>query len=206
MRSLIYLGSALATYGGLLYFGNWDLWVVSIQLDFPMRDVIFMYIIIHNYSMEGYTPIFISSFMWFSLFLLSIFLCMLVRILSRNIYFLSFFLASLHIALIYYFYIMNFGKLIHPYPNGLYTQNAHWLPCSVLRLYFENHSYGNLFLQFFYKLISPFDSWKLITSQSEWYGRISRLLVLKQKAPYAIQEDLPDCLLVNDVIRGVLGQ
>ena len=35
----------------------WDLWVVSIQFDFPMRDVLFMYIIIHHYSMEGYTPI-----------------------------------------------------------------------------------------------------------------------------------------------------
>ena len=42
---------------------------------------------------------------------------------------------------------MHFGKLIHPYPNGLYIQNAHWLPCSVLQLYSKNHSYGSLFLQ-----------------------------------------------------------
>ena len=34
----------------------------------PMRDVLFMYTIIHDYSMEAYTPIFISSFMWFGLF------------------------------------------------------------------------------------------------------------------------------------------
>ena len=44
----------------------------------------------------------IQSF-FFSLF----FLCMLVRILSSKIYFLCFFLASLHIALIYYFYIVH---------------------------------------------------------------------------------------------------
>ena len=83
------------------------LWVVFIQLDFPMRDVHYMYTIIHHYSMEEYTPIFISSFMWFSLFLLSIFLCMLVRILSSKIYFLCFFLASLHIEFIYYFYMVS---------------------------------------------------------------------------------------------------
>ena len=46
----------------------WALWVVSIQFIFTMREALFMYTIIHNYSMEGYTPIFISSFMWFSLF------------------------------------------------------------------------------------------------------------------------------------------
>ena len=46
----------------------WALWVVSIQLDFPMRYVLFMYTIIHHYSMEGYTPIFIYLFMWFGLF------------------------------------------------------------------------------------------------------------------------------------------
>ena len=39
-----------------------------------------------------------------SLFFSLLFLCMLVRILSGKIYFLCFFLASLHIALIYYFY------------------------------------------------------------------------------------------------------
>ena len=45
-----------------------------------MRDVLFMYTIIHHYSIEGFTPIFISSscdsVSFFSLF----FLCMLVRI------------------------------------------------------------------------------------------------------------------------------
>ena len=46
----------------------WALWVVSIKFDFPMRYVLFMYTIIHHSSMEGYTPIFISSFMWFNLF------------------------------------------------------------------------------------------------------------------------------------------
>ena len=34
----------------------------------PLRDALFIYTIIHHYSMEGYTPIFISSFMWFDLF------------------------------------------------------------------------------------------------------------------------------------------
>ena len=42
-----------------------------------------------------------------SLFFSLFFMCMLVRILSSKIYFLCFFLASLHIALIYYFYIIN---------------------------------------------------------------------------------------------------
>ena len=71
VRSLIYLGSALATYGVcyiLVSLPFLALWVVSIQLDFPMWDVLFMYTVIHHYSMEGYTSIFISSFMWFSLF------------------------------------------------------------------------------------------------------------------------------------------
>ena len=53
----------------------WALWVVSIQFNFPMRNVLFMYTIIHNYSMEGYMPIFISSFMWFSLFSSLYFCC-----------------------------------------------------------------------------------------------------------------------------------
>ena len=98
--------------GVLLYFGKssfWALWVVSIQFEFPMREDIFMYTIIHNYSMEGYTPIFISSFMWFSLFSSLYFSCVcFVRILSSKIYFLCFLLASLHIALIYYFYIHTY--------------------------------------------------------------------------------------------------
>ena len=104
MRSLIDLVSALATYGGLLYFGKWtfwDLWVVSIQFNFPMRDVLLMYTIIHHYSMEGCTPIFISSFMWF--------MCMLVTILSSKIYFMCFFLESLLIAIIYDLYKSEWG-------------------------------------------------------------------------------------------------
>ena len=119
MRSLIYLGSALATYGGLLYFGKstfLSFMSCSIQLDFPMRDVLFMYNIIHNYSMEGYTPInhlFIHVIQ--SLFFSLVFLCMFVRILSTKIYFMCFFLASLLISLIYYFYkieFCNFSRLI----------------------------------------------------------------------------------------------
>ena len=42
-----------------------------------------------------------------SLFFSLFFMCMLVRILSSKIYFLCFFLASLHIALIYYFYVLS---------------------------------------------------------------------------------------------------
>ena len=84
VSSLIDLGSALATYGVCYILVSqpfWALWVVSIQFDFHMRDVLFMYTIIHHYSMEGYTPIFISLFMWFSLYSsLYFFLCMLVRI------------------------------------------------------------------------------------------------------------------------------
>ena len=99
----------------------WDLRFVSIQLDFHMRDVLFMYTIIYHYSMEGYTPIFISSLMWFSLFFFClVFLCMLVRILSSKIYFLCFFLASLHIALIYYFYRMKGGSF-----KGVFSWKTH---------------------------------------------------------------------------------
>ena len=69
----------------------WDLWVVSIQIDFPMRDVIFMYTIIHHHSMEGYTPIFISSFMWFSLFSSLYFpcVCLWELLLARSISYAS---------------------------------------------------------------------------------------------------------------------
>ena len=66
----------------------------------PMRDVLFMYAIIHHYSMEGYTPIFISSFMWFSLYYslyFPVYAC--ENYLSRKIYFMCFFLAYLFIAL-----------------------------------------------------------------------------------------------------------
>ena len=45
-------------------------------------------------------------------FLLSIFLCMLVIILSSKIYFLCFFLASLLIALIYYLYSFTYYKCL----------------------------------------------------------------------------------------------
>ena len=71
MGSLTDLGSALATYGGLSYLVSdyFELYeLFPYNSIFLMRDVLFMYTIIHNYSMEGYTPIFISSFMQFSLF------------------------------------------------------------------------------------------------------------------------------------------
>ena len=61
-------------------------------------------------------------------------------------------------------------------------------------------------LQFLYKLISFFNFWKLIASQSERYGRISCLLVLEQKTPYTIQENLPDCFFMHHKIRGILGE
>ena len=78
VRSLIDLASALSTYGVcyiLVSHPFWALWVVSIQFYFPTRDVLFMYTIIHHYSMEGWTLIFISSFMWFGLFSSLLFSC-----------------------------------------------------------------------------------------------------------------------------------
>ena len=92
------------------------------------------YLCIHNYSMEGYTPIFISSFMWFSLFSsLYFFLCMLVRVLSSKIYFLCFFLASLLIALVYYFYMVSKLQGAQPF-HLLHGIRATWsttLPSST---------------------------------------------------------------------------
>ena len=42
----------------------------------PMRDVLFIYITIHHYSVEGYNPIFISSFMWFNFYSSLYFSCL----------------------------------------------------------------------------------------------------------------------------------
>ena len=65
-----------------------------------MRDVLFMYTIIYHYSMKWYTPIFISSSMWFSLYSSLYFLVYACEnYLSSKIYFQCFFLASLIIAL-----------------------------------------------------------------------------------------------------------
>ena len=79
VRSLIDLGSALATYGGLLYFGK------STFLSFMscLHTTRFSYegctIYVHYYSslFNGriYTPIFISSFMLFNLFYSLYFSC-----------------------------------------------------------------------------------------------------------------------------------
>ena len=50
-----------------------------------------------------------------SLFFSLFFLCMLVRILSSKIYFMCFFLASLLIELIYYFYMVSEKQVINFY-------------------------------------------------------------------------------------------
>ena len=71
VRSLIDLGSALATYGGLLYFGK-SIFLSFMScfhtIRFSYEDVLFMYTIVNHYWIKWYTSIFISSFMWFSLF------------------------------------------------------------------------------------------------------------------------------------------
>ena len=111
MSSLIDLGSALATYGGLIYFGK------SSFLSFMscLHTNRFSYqgctIYVHYYSslLNGriHTNIYLFIHVIQSLFVSLFFLCMLVRILSSKIYFLCFFLASLLIALIYYFYTFH---------------------------------------------------------------------------------------------------
>ena len=138
VRSLIYLGSALATYGSFLYFSKSTfkaLWVVSIQIDFNMRDVLFIYTISHHYSIKGYTPISISSFMWFSLFFFSLFfLCIFVRILSIKIYFLWFFLAYFLIALELLFLhgIRATGTTTFPFPTWYQSYRDHNLSISYM--------------------------------------------------------------------------
>ena len=93
----------------------WSLWVVSIQFDFPMRDVLFN---VHYYSslFNGriHTNIHLFIHVIQSLFFSLFFLCMLVRILSSKIYFICFFLASFLIALIYYFYMVSELKGAQP--------------------------------------------------------------------------------------------
>ena len=68
-------------------------------------------IYVHYYSslLNGsiHTNIHIFIHVIHPLFFSLVFLCMLVRIFSSKIYFLCFFLASLHIALIYYFYMVS---------------------------------------------------------------------------------------------------
>ena len=118
MRSLIDLASALSTYGGLLYFGK------SAFLSFMscFHTIRFSYegctIYVHYYSslFNGriHTNIHLFIHVIQSLFFSLIFLCMLVRILSSKIYFLCFFLASLHIALIYYFYMVSKLQVAQP--------------------------------------------------------------------------------------------
>ena len=108
MRSLIDLASALSTYGGLLYFGK------STFLSFMscLHTNRFSYegctIFVHYYSSlfnrRIHTNIHLFIHVIQSLFFSLFFLCMLVRIVSSKIYFLSFFLASLLIASIYYSY------------------------------------------------------------------------------------------------------
>ena len=110
MRSLIDLGSALDTYGSFLYFGK------STFLSFMscLHTTRFFYegctISVHYYSslFNGRIHTNINLFIHViqSLFFSLLFLCMLVRILSSKIYFLCFFLASLHIELIYYLYMV----------------------------------------------------------------------------------------------------
>ena len=125
--------------------------------------------------MEGYTPIFISSFMWFSLFLLSIFLCMLVRILSSKIYLLWFLLDSFPIAFIYYLYMVlehHFDQVlqswgVHPvsYPSvkkSLFSLQYFLLVCFVgCREYLLEHI-NKFNMDSKFSLLSPFNyaDWK----------------------------------------------
>ena len=94
--------------GVLLYFGK----LAFLSFMSCFHTIRFSYegctIYVHYYSslINGriHTNIHLFIHVIPSLFLSLVFLCMLVRILSSKIYFLCFFLASLHIALIYYFY------------------------------------------------------------------------------------------------------
>ena len=111
MSSLTNLGSSLATCGGLSYLVSlyfWAWWVVSNTNQFYLwgkHYLCTLLSIIINGRIHSNIHLFIHVIqsLFFSLF----FLCMLVRILSSKIYFLFFFLASLHIALIYYFYMVS---------------------------------------------------------------------------------------------------
>ena len=108
----------------------WALWVVSIQLDFPMRMYYLctlLLIIIQWKDTHQYSSLHsCDSVSFFSLF----FLCMLVRILNSKIYFLCFFLASLLIALIYYFYISAFSIAAKLFLGSLILQT---LPGDLLK-------------------------------------------------------------------------
>ena len=110
---------ALATYGGLLYFGK------STFLSFMscFHTIRFSYeectIYVHYYSslFNGRIPTNIHLFIHViqSLFFSLFFVCMLVRILSSKIYFMLFFLASFLIALIYYFYMVSYLQGAQPF-------------------------------------------------------------------------------------------
>ena len=140
MRSLTYLGSALATCGGLSYLVSmpfWALWVVSIQLNFTYHGC---NIYVHYYSLlfnaiihsNIHLFIYVIQSLFFSLF----FLCMLVRILGSKIYFLCFFLASLLIALIYYFYrrhTHNYYEVLTKILEMYIVLMIHWEICIKLR-------------------------------------------------------------------------
>ena len=103
MRSLIYLGSVLATYGGFLHFGKSMFLSCMICLHTNRFSYGGCTIYVHYYSIlfNGMTNINIHLFIHViqSLFSSLFFLCMLMIILSRKIYFLCFLLASLLIAL-----------------------------------------------------------------------------------------------------------
>ena len=108
MRSLIDLVSALATYGGLLHFGKSAFMSCFHTIRFSYEGFT---IYVHYYSslFNGriHTNIHLFIHVFQSLFFSLFFLCMLMRLLSSKIYFLCFFLESLHIALIYYFYMVS---------------------------------------------------------------------------------------------------
>ena len=131
--SLTDLGSALATYGCLSYFGK------STFLRFMscLHTTKFVYegctIYVQYYSSlfngmihtNMHFLIHVLQSLFFSLF----FLCMLVRILSNKIYFLCFFLAYFLIALIYYFYkikltlsISSLNPFRTPFPYSVFFE------------------------------------------------------------------------------------
>ena len=117
--NMIDLGSALATYGGLLYFGK------STFMSFMscFHIIVFSYegctIYVHHYSslFNGriHTNIHLFPHMIQSLLFSLFFLCMLVRILNSKIYFLCFFLASFLIELIYNLYMVSYIQGSKPF-------------------------------------------------------------------------------------------
>ena len=104
MRSLIDFGSALATYGGLSYLVSlsfWDWWIVSNTTRFYQWGMHYLctllFIIIQQKDTLQYSSLHSRDSVSILLFIFLVYAC--ENYLSRNIYFIYFFLEYLLIAL-----------------------------------------------------------------------------------------------------------